>query len=140
MLSLAQTAPVTRGRAVNVLLWTLQLLLAFLFIFAGLNKLLGLQQEQEIATNFAKFGLGPWFRYFVALLELAGGLGLLVPRWAGVAALWLAGVMVGAVMAHLTVLPPAHYATIPAGLVAVFGLIAWGRWPQTHRLLAQLRR
>jgi putative oxidoreductase len=118
-------------------LWVLQVLLAVLFIYGGVNKLLGLQQEQEIATNFAKFGLGSWFRYFVAVLELVGGLGLLVPRLAGVAALWLIGIMTGAVIAHLTVLPPPMYAIGPLVLIVFFSFIAWGRWPQTRALLGR---
>lgn len=95
-----------RGRGGHIALLVLQLLLAAAFIYTGLNKLCGFQQEQEIAANFAKFGLGPWFQYLVGALELAGGFGLLVPRLAGLAALVLAGVMAGAVGAHLTVLPP----------------------------------
>lgn len=121
----------------NVLLWVLQLLLGLFFVYGGLNKLLGLQQEQEIAANFAKFGLGPWFRYFVATLELLGGLGLLVPRLAGVAALLLAGVMFGAVVSHLTILKPALYASIPAVLVCLFVLIAVARRAEIRALVGK---
>lgn len=128
--------PASRGqRAGRVALLTLQLLLAAVFIYAGVNKLLGLQQEQEITTNFAKFGLGPGFRYFVATLELVGGLGLLMPRLAGLAALGLLGVMTGAVIAHLTVLPPWQIAFAPATIGVLLALIARSRWPWTQALL-----
>src|SRR5687768_10157727 len=125
-------APAARGRALNVTLWVFQILLAALFAFAGVNKLLSLQQE--MAENFARIGLGPWFQYFVGAVELAGAIGLLIPRLSGLAALGLAGVMAGAVLAHLFVLPPASLALAPAVLGVVLALIAWGRWPQTEAL------
>jgi uncharacterized membrane protein YphA (DoxX/SURF4 family) len=128
----------TRGRAMTITLWVLQALLAAFFAFAGINKLLGLQQE--MVDNFARMGLGLWFRYLVGGLELAGAIGLLIPRLSGVAALGLAGVMAGAILAHLFVLPPAYYALGPAVLVAVFGLIAWGRWPETRALIDRMER
>ena len=125
------TTPVaTRGRALNITLWVIQVLLAALFAFAGINKLAGLQQE--MLDQFAKFGVGPWFRYLTGALELAGAIGLLIPRLSGLAALGLVGVMVGAVLAHLFVLPPAAVALAPAVLGTVFGLIAWARWPRTE--------
>jgi putative oxidoreductase len=118
----------TSGRALNITLWTLQLLLAALFIFGGVNKLLGLQQE--MVDNFAKLGVGLWFRQLIGVLELAGGIGLLIPRLSGHAALGLAGVMVGAVFTHLFVQPPAYFAAIPGTLAVLFGLIARARWPR----------
>ncbi|HEU0087912.1 MAG TPA: DoxX family protein [Pseudonocardiaceae bacterium] len=119
------------GRAVNITLWVLQVLLAAFFVFVGFIKLVGFQQEVEA---FAVIGLGQWFRYLTGALEVAGAIGLLIPRLSGLAALGLAGVMVGAVITHLTVLPPAAFALFPAFLCVVFGLIAWARWPQSKAL------
>ena len=53
---------------------------------------------------FDKVGLGQWFRYFTGLLEVAGGIGLLISRYAFYAAVLLATVTVGAIIAHVTVL------------------------------------
>jgi uncharacterized membrane protein len=136
-----ETLPVpaaARGRAGNITLWVLQVLLAAAFAFAGINKLFGLQEE--VVDNFNKMGVGAWFRYFVGALELAGAIGLLIPRLSGLAALGLAGVMVGASLTHLFVLPPAALALVPATLAALFGLIAWGRWPETTALVGPLKR
>lgn len=129
---------VTRGRAVSVTLWVVQVLLALFFAFAGINKLGGLQQE--VVDAFAQIGLGQWFRYLTGMLELAGAIGLLIPRLSGLAALGLAGVMAGAVLTHLLVLPPVALALVPALLGVVFGLIARGHWPQTKALLGKLER
>ncbi len=136
MTSQSLTVPsAARGRGLHITLWVLQILLAAFFIFAGVNKLLGLQPE--IAENFGKIGLGQGFRYLTGFLELAGGVGLLIPRLSGLAALGLAGVMVGAGIAHFTRLPPASHAALPALLVVIFAFIAWGRWPQTRALFGK---
>jgi uncharacterized membrane protein YphA (DoxX/SURF4 family) len=118
----------THRPARNLGLWTLQILLTALFAFAGVNKLLGLQQE--MVENFARLGLGEWFRYFVGVLELTGAVGLVVPRLAAYAAVWLAAVMLGAVITHLTVQPPAALAAVPAVLGGLLLAIARARWPQ----------
>lgn len=133
-------APVAaRGRAANVALWVAQVLLALAFGVVGINKLGGLQPK--VVEEFAQIGFGQWFRYLTGVLELAGAIGLLIPRLSGLAALGLAGVMAGAVLAHLFVLPPpAALAAVPAFLGAVFVLIAWGRWPGTKALLGKRGR
>ena len=118
--------PAPRGRGANVALWVVQVLLAAMFGFAGINKLLGLQPE--MIAQFARIGAGQWFRYLTGALELAGAIGLLVPRLSGLAALGLAGVMVGAVITHLTVLPPHMFALLPGTLAIVLLVIARGRW------------
>jgi putative oxidoreductase len=124
--------------AVNIILWVVQILLGVFFAFAGLNILFGFQPEA--VESFAQIGLGDWFRYLTGVLELAGGIGLLIPPLSGLAALGLAGVMVGAVVAHLTALPPAALALFPAFLVIVFVLIARARWPRTKALIGKLKQ
>lgn len=116
----------SRWRPKAVALGVLQGLLAALFLFGGVNILFGLQQE--MLDNFARMGFGDWFRYLTGAVELIGAVGLLVPRLAAYAALWLAGVMVGAVVVHLTVLPPAALAIPPAVLCGLFLLLARARW------------
>ena len=128
----AFVAPKARGRAANVALWSLQILLAAAFVFGGVNKLFGLQQE--MVDNFAKLA-GPWFRYLVGVLELTGAIALVVPRLSGLGALWLAGVMAGAVVTHLTVQPPWYFASVPAVLCVVFLLVARAHLAQTKALL-----
>ncbi len=124
-------APASPGRALNITLWALQALLAAFFGFAGVNKLLGLQQE--MVDNFAR--LGPlWFRYFVGVVELIGAIALVIPRLSALGALWLVGVMVGAIFTHLLFQPPAALAAVPAVLGAVLGLLAWRRWSTTPAL------
>jgi uncharacterized membrane protein YphA (DoxX/SURF4 family) len=123
---LTDTLPVASSKGRLISLWILSGLLALAFIAAGGGKLAGIAVMVDL---FAKVGLGQWFRYFTGLLEVVGGIGLLFPRYAFYAAILLAIVMVGAVVAHVTVLggSPA-----PAFMLLVLsGIIAFLRKPQT---------
>jgi putative oxidoreductase len=132
----ARTA--VRGRAVNITLWVVQVLLAVFFLVAAAGpKLVGQQYAVEI---FNQIGAGQWFRYLVGALELAGAIGLLIPVLSGAAALGLAGVMVGAVITQVFVLDSPLMAFTPALLLVLSGLIAWGRWPQTKAFADKLVR
>ena len=78
-------APVaTRRRALTIALWVLQVLVAFLFAGGGWLKLSG---APVMVDMFAMIGAGQWFRIMVGTLEIAGAIGLLIPRLAGFAAL-----------------------------------------------------
>ncbi len=129
--------PVAPSRLQNLALWTLQLLLALFFGFAAVNKLLGLQPE--VVDTFARLPVGVWFRYLVGVLELVGAVALVVPRLAPAGALWLAGVMLGAIVTHLVWLPPVVQAVGPAVLIVLLGVIARGRRAALVELLRDLR-
>jgi putative oxidoreductase len=61
------------------------------------------------------------------MLEVAGAIGLLISRYAFYAAILLALVMVGAIIAHLTVL--GTYPAAPIVLLALSGTIGYLRKP-----------
>lgn len=127
--------PASRSRGVNVALWVLQVLLALQFVIAGLAKVGG---DPAMVEMFADIGIGQWFRYAVGALELAGAIGVLVPRLSGLAALGLVCLMVGATLTNLFVLDASPLLTI--GLLVVSALVAWGRWPRTRSLVAGFGR
>ena len=87
--------------------------------------------ELQVSENdmrligFASGGEREWFRLLTGMLEVGGGIALLVPRTAAFAAVLLALVMVGAVIAHLTVLGGSPALAVML-LVACAG-IAWLR-------------
>src|SRR5688572_6947527 len=115
----------TPGKASNIVLWTLQVLVALAFIAAGSGKLLG---SADMIALFDAVGIGQWFRYVTGLLEVLGAVLLVVPGRAVFGAVLLACVMAGAVVAHLTVVPaPLTPALV---LFALTALIAWGRRSQ----------
>ncbi|GAA3747748.1 DoxX family protein [Salinactinospora qingdaonensis] len=130
---------VKRNRFVESLLWIGQVLLAIYFIaFGALPKFSGAPAQVEM---FEDIGLGQWFRYFTGLCELGGAIGLLIPMVGGLAALGLVGVMGGAALSNLFLITDATEGVVVNVVVAVpLLLIAWGRWPETKRLPALLKR
>lgn len=131
-----QDAPTaSRERALNIVLWVLQVLLALTFAMAGLVKVVG---DPAMVEMFATIGIGQWFRYVVGALEIAGAVGVLIPRLSGLAALGLVCLMVGATLTNLFVLAASPLLTVV--LLLVGALVAWGRWPRTRALLGGLGR
>ena len=74
------------------------ILLAIAFIMSGGMKLTG---PEEMVANFTRWGYPSWFMYAIGALEVAGGIGLLIPSLAGLAATGLVVIMLGAVGTHL---------------------------------------
>jgi putative oxidoreductase len=116
--------PTASGKGRLIILWTLSVLTALAFIVAGVSKLAGVPAMVAI---FDKIGVGQWFRYFTGVVELTAGIGLLISRYAFYAALALAVVMIGAIIAQLTVLAASPAA--PLALLFFNGIIAYLRKP-----------
>ena len=118
----------------NILLWVIQILLALLFLFAGIMKLvvpadLLMASAPPGSTQFPAL-----FLKFIGLAETLGGLGLILPgifrrrtELTPLAAAGLTIIMIGAVaitaMDHgiLPALSP-----LITGLLSAF--VAYGRW------------
>jgi uncharacterized membrane protein YphA (DoxX/SURF4 family) len=111
-----------RVRPGSVALWVVQVVLAVGFLQTGLMKLSG---SPIMVDLFAGIGAGQWFRYVVGALELAGGVGLLIPRLCGPAALGLTGVMTGAVLTTVFVLGESP--AVPLVYLLIAATIAWFR-------------
>jgi putative oxidoreductase len=94
--------------------WVGRVLMAALFLFAGISKLRALP---EMLAPFEKLG-GPSFMCFIGACETAGGIGILAPRTAGLAALCLALLMLGAALSCVFVL---GVAKVEPALVALCG-------------------
>jgi putative oxidoreductase len=97
-------------------LWTLQVLLAALFVVIGIAKF----GDPTWARNFARWGYPSGFYMVIGVLEAIGGVCLLVPRFATYAAALLGIIMIGASATHLLhnemhrVAPPLMYLTVLA--------------------------
>ena len=113
----------------------LQVVLALMFVMAGSSKVFG---DPAMVEMFADVGVGQWFRYVVGASEMAGAVGVLVPRLSGLAALGLACVMTGAVFTNLFVLGASPL--LPVVLLVVAVLVAWGRRARTRALLGNFGR
>jgi putative oxidoreductase len=120
----------------NTLLRCAQILLAAVFTVAAVPKL---ADAHSATVMFSQIGVGQWLRYLVGTAELAGAIGLLIPRLAGLAAAGLAADMAGATIINIAVLHSAAVA-MTISLCAASALIAWHRREQTRSLAAVIRR
>lgn len=126
------TASPAPSRKLNIVAWSLQVLLALVFLAAGGAKLAGVPMMVQV---YDLIGVGQWFRIVTGLVEVAGAIALLIPGYAAFAALWLACTMAGAILAHLTVLPtPAAPAAV---LLALTATLAWLRRDQILAVLGR---
>jgi uncharacterized membrane protein YphA (DoxX/SURF4 family) len=116
-------------KAVNALLWTVQVLLAALFLFAG-----GMKVAAPAAALAQMSPLPAAFLKFIGVAEVTGALGLILP-WAlriqpGLTPLAAAGlviIMVGATVVTV-VTGPAAPAAIPAVVGVLAAVVARRRW------------
>ena len=129
--------PLTRNQILrSSALWTLQVLLALLFLFAGSMKLM---TPIEVMRAQMSLPLPDWFVYFTGIAECAGALGLILPGLlrikrglTPIAACGLVLVMIGATaltMLTAGVLPALFPALV--GLLCVLIASARRTWVQT---------
>ena len=117
----------------NVILWVVQALLAALFLFAGITKLMmpaqALEQQAHMSATFLKF---------IGVCEILGALGLILPgifrtrrELTVAAAIGLTIIMIGAVVVTVKT-GPAATAAFPGAAGVLCALVAYGRWPRAH--------
>lgn len=116
--------PPSKARA--IVLWSLSILLALLFLMSGFGKLTNGETAGGMTFDeqFVAWGLPSWFRLPVGLAEVAGAVGLLIPRLRFFAAAGLTALMGGAVVTHLRIGEFA-IAAMPLVLGALTATIAW---------------
>jgi putative oxidoreductase len=113
------------SRAAHRTLWVLQILMGVFFVVvSAAPKFVGDPYAVEI---FTEIGAGQWFRYVVGAIELAGGIGLMVGRLAGPAAVGLMGLMIGAAYTQAVVLDAPEMVVTPVIFFVLAAVIAWGR-------------
>jgi uncharacterized membrane protein YphA (DoxX/SURF4 family) len=117
-------------KALHYTLWTLQVLLALLFLFAGCMKLV--MPGEKLVEQAPQFSVA--FMKFIGVVETLGGLGMILPGLlrirTGLTPLAAAGlvlVMIGAIVVSYQMKGPAGVAVpLVTGLIAAF--VAYGRW------------
>lgn len=85
----------------RIALWTLRVVVAAAFVAAGSAKLLG---APPMVAIFNHIGVGQWFRFVTALVEISGALLIVVPRLSSLGAGLLACTMAAALIVHWTVI------------------------------------
>jgi len=127
----AATPRRTRSRAANVALWTLQVVIAVIYAFSAFGKLTA---EAQNVAGFQAMGLGNTGMYIIGSLELAGAIAMFIPRLTGLAATCFVALMIGAVTMTLAI-GGGVLAVIPATVLVLAAVVAWGRRDSTHRLV-----
>ncbi|HKT50659.1 MAG TPA: DoxX family protein [Candidatus Angelobacter sp.] len=121
----------SKGKTIT--LWIVSALVAALFLFAGGFKLLKPEMAKQ---GFVQMGYAAWFAIFIGICEVLGGIGVLIPRVAGLAAACLSVIMVGAVY---TVASHHMYkdAVVPAITFVLLIFVAYTRFTGGRSLRAQ---
>lgn len=116
------TVALPRRSPARIALSVLQVVLGlFLAIGSGLPKLFG---EASAVQIFDQIGAGQWLRYLVGICEVVGGVGLLVPVVAGLAAACFVALMVGATVVQLTVVHAYWYTPVIIGVLMAVVAVA----------------
>lgn len=110
-------------------LWTIQILLALLFLFAGVMKFI-----MPVAEMTKDMPLPGWFLHFIGAAEIVGAIGLLLPGMLRVkpgltpwAAACLLIIVIGATVIALQT-GPAVVAILPFVTCVLTAFVAYGRW------------
>lgn len=121
------------SKAKVIATWILSGLIALAMIMAGGSKLSGAEEQVK---GFAAMGYPVWFLYATGIIEVVGGILLLIPKTAVFGVLLLGATMVGAVVSLLKMGDVAH-APIPFVFLLVIALIGWLRIDSFRKLLGK---
>ena len=91
----------------RVLVWTCAIFLAMAFIAVGVSKLGGVSAIRW-SGRFTGWGYPAGASTAVGILEILGGVGVLLPRWRRSAAVILVALMIGAAATHVLNAEPAR--------------------------------
>ena len=110
------------SKALNLMVWGVQILTALAFLAAGGSKL---SSAPAMVDMFEKIGFGQWFRYVTGSFEVIGAVLLLLPRTAAIGGWLLTAVMIGAIGTHLFIIGGSP---IPATVLLLLAItVGWNR-------------
>jgi putative oxidoreductase len=104
--------------------WLPRIAVGLVFVTVGSSKF----RDPMWVRLFGQIGLGQWFRYLTGVMQIGGGLLVLIPRLALMAVIMLACTMAGAAIAWLTVLHAPANAPIPGALLVILIAIGWSEY------------
>lgn len=120
---------IDRDRRMNAILWTLQIILTLLFLFTG-----GVKLAMPMAALAKVTPLPATFMKFIAVCELLGALGLVLPGLTGIAtyltplaAAGLTIIVIGATVVTVATLGIPQ-AVLPFVTTLLVAFVAYGRW------------
>lgn len=102
--------------------WVLRAGIALAFVLFGLDKFPSGPGAPWVAF-FAQIGVGQWFRYMTGIVEIGGGILVLIPPTVNAGLIVLAGTMTAASLIHIFVMKHPANAIITTAILG--GLLAF---------------
>jgi putative oxidoreductase len=115
--------------------WLVRIVVALLFISVGTSKF---ADHSEWIAIFAKIGFGQWFRYFTGIVQIVGGVLVLIPTTFPFGILLIGCSMAGAMVVWIFFLGQPLTAIIPGALL--LGLLFVGGEELSDLVLAWRRK
>jgi uncharacterized membrane protein YphA (DoxX/SURF4 family) len=119
--------------AKDVAVWLLSALLAVLFVVVGAQKLI-MSADSYWVEAFRLWGYPEWFRTVVGIVEIAGGIALLIPSLAFLGAIALGVIMLGGTFTQLV--SGTAGAWRPFVVLLLLLVIGWARRPTEEETTA----
>jgi len=104
--------------------WVLAVLIGGMFLVAGAGKLM-----TSDSAMFANWGYSMWFMKLIGVLEVLGGIGLLVPKTTRLAVYGLTLIMLGAIYTHINAGEGMQFIR-PAAFLVLLWVLWWLRRPR----------
>lgn len=103
------------------------IVLALVFLLFGAGKFMN---PAKWIDKFTAWGIPVWFVPLAGIMEVAGGIGLLIPVLRGLAGLGLALFMIGAVLTHV-VHTEIFMIFVASAILVGSATVGWLRIPET---------
>lgn len=108
----------------KVALWVVTIIVALVFLSAGVMKLVNYQGSSS--AEFAHWGFPDWFRIVIGVVEVVGVVCLLISATAVISAEVLIAVMIGAAITHI-MYDSLYWVLLPTSLIIGLLVIIWLR-------------
>ena len=113
---------------VNLADWMIRLGVAVVFLIAGAEKFSATNPKSHWVSMFNQIGLGEWFRYFTAVVEVLGAALILIPRTVLIGVALLAVTMAAAAVIVFFVLGQRGESLFPALIFLGLLGLGWKHW------------
>jgi hypothetical protein len=106
----------------KIIYYTLLTMMSIGFIGAAIPKVTA---DPMAVAGFAQAHLPLWFLYFIGIAELAGAIGLWIPKLFKYAAYGLWIILAGAIITTIVFTPTPGVALVPAVYAIILSIIYW---------------
>ena len=108
--------------------WMIRLGVAIVFLIAGAEKFSATNPNSHWVSMFNQIGIGEWFRYFTAVIEVLGAALILIPRTILTGVALLSVTMAGAAVIVFFVLGQRGENLFPALIFLGLLALGWRHW------------